>query len=126
VQGASGESAVSGEASGATRSKVLTIAIVSLGVLVVLVCLACVQSRIARGSWNVVGTADRINLPNGRRYYLEALPPSSSPDLRGFESTGTPVWPDSVWYVERGPYPVTVWARTFSGSYWRYGISGGW
>ncbi|HAL29346.1 MAG TPA: hypothetical protein DCP20_01330 [Coriobacteriia bacterium] len=86
-------------------------------------------SRIARGTWLVTGPANRIDLNNGRRFYLdhdESPRPVESPDLSAFVSTGTPVWPDRAWYVEAGDYPIGVVAQTRDGRYWSYTLSGGW
>lgn len=84
-------------------------------------------SRGARGTWNVNGPADRIDMPNGRRYYLDLDPqPVASPDLRDFVAVSNPVWPDLAWYIESGKEPDNVWAKTRNGSYWHYGLSGGW
>ena len=84
-------------------------------------------SRGARGTWNVNGPADRIDLPNGRRYYLSQKPPTvSAPDLSGYVDRGLAIWPDRAWYVEKGAQPVIVWAQTRDGSFHSYCLSGSW
>jgi len=84
-------------------------------------------SRAARGSWNVDGPADRIDLPNGRRYYLANFPPDvSQASLAGRVETSTPIWPDTAWYVEAGPNPYSVVAITRDGRRWVYGLAGSW
>jgi hypothetical protein len=84
-------------------------------------------SRVARGTWDVNGPADRIDLPNRRRYYISRIPPTkSAPDLSGYIDRGLAIWPDRAWYVEKGAQPVIVWAQTRDGSFYEYSLSGGW
>jgi hypothetical protein len=79
-------------------------------------------SRVARGTWDVSGPAERIDL-NGRRYYLSQPPaPVHLPDLQGFVLAGAPIWPDQAWYLQAGDRSFIVWARTRDGSYWRYDV----
>ena len=82
-----------------------------------------VFSRLARGTWDLDRPAPYIDLPNGRRYGLFWpwwRPTPKSNGLRGFVATGTPIWPDTAWYVQHeagssGYVPVAVLVRGRNG-----------
>jgi hypothetical protein len=94
-----------------------------------------VFSRLARGTWDLEGPAPYVDLPNGHRYGLFSpwwqMKNKPATGLEGFVTTGTPIWPDTAWYVQQdsslpGFVPGVLLVRGRNGKLSMFTVPGIW